>query len=185
MRQETVEYTIYKYDELSEEAKDKVIEKFIDINVDLEWWDCSYDDFKEDLAEIGLECDTFYFSLNRDSHIEASKLRLIDDEKFVRSFNKDIKDSLISAAELCLEHHTGRHSWDTFTSNYDVPDRCPRLQKAVFSLIDACNEKLKDLLETFLSRLQRECDYLTSREAIEETILCNEYEFLEHGEMYR
>lgn len=184
MRQETVEYTIYKYDELSEKAKEKVIEKFYDFNVDNDWWDCSYDGFKEDLKEIGLECKTFYFSLDRDWNIEANGLSIEDITKFVRSFDTKIKDSIISAAGICLEHHTGRHSWSTFTGSYDIPDRCPKFQKVVYSLIDGCNEKLKDVLESFLNSLQKEYEYLTSREAIEETILCNEYEFLESGKQY-
>jgi len=185
MRQETITYTLYKYDELSEKAKEKVIEKFYDFNIDNEWWDGSYEGFKEDLKEIGLECKTFYFSLDRDYNIEANSLRVDDINKFVRSFDKKVKDSVISAAEICLEHHTGRNSWSTFTVNYDIPDRCPKLQKAVNNLVDACNEKLKDVLEGFLSSLQKEYDYLTSREAIEEGIRCNEYEFLESGEMYK
>ncbi len=185
MRVDTVNYTVYKYDELSDKAKDKVIEKLYDLNIDHEWWDCRYEGFKEDLKEIGLECKTFYFSLDRDYNIEANGLRIDDINKFVRSFDEKVKDSVISAAEIFLEHHTGRNSWSTFTVNYDIPDRCPKLQKAVNRLVDACNEKLKDVLEGFLCSLQKEYDYLTSREAIEETILCNDYEFLENGKVYR
>lgn len=42
----------------------------------------------------------------------------------------------------------------------------------------------KMLLEDYLSILEKEYEYLTSREAIEETIRANEYEFTEDGELF-
>ena len=51
----TRSYTVYKYKELSEEAKDQAIELHSNINVDYEWWDYIYDDAKI----IGLEIKEF------------------------------------------------------------------------------------------------------------------------------
>ena len=42
-------------------------------------------------------------------------------------------------------------------------------------------EFLKSLLEDYRIMLQKEYEYKSSREAIEETIRCNEYEFTEDG----
>lgn len=42
---------------------------------------------------------------------------------------------------------------------------------------------LRELLEEYLSILDKECEYLSSREAIIETIDANEYEFYEDGRM--
>lgn len=44
-------------------------------------------------------------------------------------------------------------------------------------------EFLKELLQEYLSILSNDYDYLTSREAIVETINANEYEFYEDGRM--
>ena len=49
------EYTVYKFDELPEEVKEKVIEKYYDINIYPEWWQWAYEDAKN----IGLKVTEF------------------------------------------------------------------------------------------------------------------------------
>ena len=50
-------------------------------------------------------------------------------------------------------------------------------------LIDMENEFLKSLLEDYSIMLQNEYEYLTSEEAIIETIEANEYEFTQAGKL--
>lgn len=38
-------------------TKDELIEKHRDINVDYDWWDCTYEDFVDRLTEVGLRVD--------------------------------------------------------------------------------------------------------------------------------
>ena len=47
--------TLYSYDELSEDAKDKAIEEMYDINVNHDWWEFTYDDAET----IGLKITGF------------------------------------------------------------------------------------------------------------------------------
>ena len=44
MREAVVQ--VFTFDELSEEAKDRVIEEYWDINVCFDWWDSVYEDAK-------------------------------------------------------------------------------------------------------------------------------------------
>ena len=53
MRQENI--NIYKYDELSEEAKQKAVEGLSDINTDYDWWKYVYEDAKQ----VGIEITEF------------------------------------------------------------------------------------------------------------------------------
>lgn len=46
---------LYKYDELSDLAKDVALERFYDINVDCDWWDFTEDDAEQ----IGLDITEF------------------------------------------------------------------------------------------------------------------------------
>src|SRR5574343_362612 len=107
----TKEYTVYKFNELSDSAKEKALEKFYDINVDYDWYEPSYEGFIEDLNEIGLTCDNFHFSLDRDYFIEPVNLRFIDVEKFVKSkIDENIKKRIIEVADLyittaCFSRH--------------------------------------------------------------------------------
>lgn len=55
MRTYTTEHTVYKFEELSEEAQQNALEKLYDINVDWSWWEYIYDDAKD----IGLEITSF------------------------------------------------------------------------------------------------------------------------------
>lgn len=55
MRKVVHEYTVYNFDELTEEAKQKALGNLADINVDYEWWDYIY----EDAERIGLKITGF------------------------------------------------------------------------------------------------------------------------------
>jgi hypothetical protein len=186
MRTQTVEYKLYKFKELEDSAQEKALEQFYGINVDHDWWEFAYEGFKEDLNAMGLDCEGFYFGLDRDSYIEARGLHFTDAKKFVKSqIDEKVKDSFIEIADLFIEdrrqyRHTRQH-----ISTY-AKTRCEhtRLNKAIESLTERCNDKLYSILEGFLYTLQKEYDYLTSRESIIETIECNEYDFLENGKLF-
>lgn len=55
MRKFTTEHTVYDFDELSSEARQKAVEALYDLNVDFDWWDGIYDDANT----IGLKITSF------------------------------------------------------------------------------------------------------------------------------
>ena len=82
MREDVKITKVYRFDELTEEAKEKAIEKLWDINVDYEWWDCVFEDAKT----IGLEITEF--DIDRGSYCKGKWI-------------EDAED----AARLILENH--------------------------------------------------------------------------------
>ena len=44
------------------EAQQALIDRYRDINTDHEWWECTYECFKERMEAIGIEVDQMYFS---------------------------------------------------------------------------------------------------------------------------
>ena len=58
MRTITTTTDLYYFHELSEEVKQRVMERLYDINMDFEWWDGSFDD----ASTIGLKIETFRIS---------------------------------------------------------------------------------------------------------------------------
>lgn len=183
---ETREYKVFKFNELSEKVQEKVLDKFRESQLSYyDWWDSCYEWFHEQLAEVGLACKTFYFSLDRDRNIEAVDLHFTDIAKFVESVQAGVKKSILDAADLTINstvHYRHVHyKIDTYNG---IPDRCPHLNKFLDSLIDRCNDKLGDILHNFLTQLEKEEEYLTSDECIKEHIDCNDYEFLENGEIF-
>ena len=55
MKTITKTVTVYHYDELSEQAKENVLQMLCDINVDYNWWEFVY----EDAEQIGLKLTSF------------------------------------------------------------------------------------------------------------------------------
>jgi hypothetical protein len=190
----TIEKTVYKYNELSEKQKEKAIEKLYDINVDGDFW---YDyDGKTGFSQD--EIDYMYaHGLDRkhkipDELIEHKKLYFSID----RSWYIDFHDGVISDNEI-LRAFCGvpKRAWCLMEYNLYTPRYIDSTTKIEFSYIgnkaktpdniqkyiDQAEERVNDKIQQALIDLQKNYEYLTSREAIEETIEANEYEFDENG----
>ena len=169
----TVEIKLYKFSELSEEAKEKAINKLYDLNVDYEWWDSVYDDAKN----IGLKITAFDLDRNRNAEGE-----------FILSANEVAQNILNEHGEHCETYKTAQsfmNEWQPVFNNYmDETHKDYESQKSEDKLIDIENEFLKSILEDYSIMLQKEYEYLTSEAAIIETIEANDYDFTEDGEMY-
>jgi hypothetical protein len=186
MREVVKKFNVYKYDELSDKAKENALERLYDINISHNWWDYLYETFKEQLNEVGLTCDTFYFSLDRDYHIDAEKLRFTDSKLFIKkSVDEKIKNSIIEVLDLYIEN-TGfkRTSSIIESGSCYFMERHPRLTKVANYIEIKATKELQTILEYFLKRLQEEHEYLQSKEAILESIECNDFEFFEDGSLY-
>ena len=166
MREITIK--VYKLSELSEDAKQKAIESNYDINVNYEWWDCDYDNFIEHLEEIGLTCEKFYFSTDRENYIEPVNLKVIDGRLFLKACKVDLR---IKEAKLILEET----DFSVSESKYNTPIET---EDNDYSAI------VQDKLSDFLIILKSDYEYLTSEKAIIETLEGNDYDFTVDGTLY-
>jgi hypothetical protein len=193
MKKITKEYKIYKYEELSESAKETVLENHYSINVDYDWWDFCYEDFKQQLNNIGIECESFYFSLDRDNYIAMDKPIFNSREKY---FDIICKESNNEYIKKLYKHKS--FLWEAYenlclntkcyaggiTSNYISIDNVYTHSDLIGKLEEEAENYLQNKLEEFKDTLKKEYEYLTSEEAILETIESNEYTFLEDGTMF-
>ena len=172
----TVETQVYKFAELSEDAKEMAVSLLSDINVRDEWWDSVY----EDAARIGLHIEGF--GLDRSRHAVGSFVLAADDvARAILSEHGDVCDTwalatafLSSRDELVQRYSDGVNTSVVAEGNeYDFDNELDELEA----------EFLSDLLEEYSLMLQRECEYLQSDEVIIETIEANEYEFTESGKL--
>ena len=176
--------TLYTFDELSEKAQEKAIERLSDINVDHDWWDCTY----EDAATIGLSIEGFDVYHNGiDGKLTES---LLDCCKLIRKHHGEgcetfktaavYLDNYIQAfkAWLPLQDH-GDDEYCTGWKNVDWLEDFEGREEAD----EVTREFTKELLEDYLSMLRREYDYQTGMEQIVETIRANEYTFTEDGRL--
>lgn len=162
---------LYTFDELPEEVQQKVIEDNNDINVNYDWYDYLYDSFKDELKKIGVECEKFYFDLS--NYIFMERPYVVNTKKFMTFCGfkdlrkKDAKQYLDGNYDLEIKTNKDKNYVTYGYIGYEA-----------YELTEALNGKL----EEFLSQLREAYDYLTSEEAIKETIISNEYEFTINGD---
>lgn len=193
----TKEITLYTFDELSDDAKEKALEHFRTVNVDFEWWDAVYDDAERIGAILGVEIDRIYFSgfwsQGDGACFDGSYCYAKGSCKEIRSYAPldtelhEIADRLFDAQRpnfygvMAWAKHSGRYYHEMCTGirvehNYNsvtVDDRTAENVK----------ESLRDFMRWIYRSLEREFEWRTSDEAVTEFIQANEYEFTQKGEV--
>lgn len=157
------ETKLYKFNELSDEAKQKALEGLYDINVDLEWFEAVY----YDADQCGLQIKSFDIDRN------------------------DIAGSLTDSMEYsikCIEVNAWTGDISDIANDYKAKLKELREITLDDDLYDAEQELEaefeKELLQVYLSSLKAEYEYLLSDEAIKETIEANDYEFTADGKLF-
>lgn len=153
----TKSITVYSFDELSKEEQQKAIRHNWAINCQHDWWDDVYDD----AANIGLKITGF--DLGRSQEITG---KLTDDAESI------CKAILKNHGEQC----------ETVAVAKEFIARIVA-QKLADKEDEEIEYDLKEsLLKCYFSLLKDEYEYLTSDEAVTETLL--QYEFTEDGNIF-
>ena len=167
MRTETI--TIYKYEELSVEAKERALREYCDINVHHDWFEYVY----EEAATIG--CKISAFNIDRGSYIDMQ----IDDE--IETSQLILKNH----GETCGTYKLAKRLLDDVTglglNVNDIELEDEDTEEEFDLLLLEFHENLK---EEYLSILRIDYEYLISDEAIADSIIANEYEVAENGKKY-
>jgi hypothetical protein len=168
----TIRIKLYKFNELSEIAKQKAIENLSDINVDYDWWESIY----KDAENIGLKLTSF--DLDRNRHAKG-EFNLAANEVAANIFRDHGEDcqTYKTAASFMAE-------WEPIFNNYmDENHEDYESNESEERLTDIETDFLNSLLEDYSIILQKEYEYQTSEAAIIETIEANEYEFTIDGKL--
>ena len=158
MKTFTRQFTVYKFSELNEDAQQRVLEDLYDVNVDHDWWECTYEDAKT----IGLEITEF--DLDRGAHCEC---------KLILDAEQSINEVLDNHGPSCKTYDIARKFKEEFLLAGNDDDK----------YMDCTEEYLQEMSEEYLSILRKEYEYLMSREAVIETIESNEWTFTKEGRM--
>lgn len=193
MRQETI--NIFTFEELSEEAQEKVLQEFWDINVNYEWWEFIYDDAKN----VGVEIDGFDIGWGNSISGSIDDLETVCNKIIIE--HGESTETAILALEyldkfIVLNARLDRavDVMDEIDRRYDDlnPEKADRVYDTADKIVEACEDEIqdlseefeKDILECYLTILRNKYEYLTSEDVIIETIQANEYEFTEDGSQY-
>ena len=172
----TIQINLYEFSELSEDAKQIALEKLYDINVDgsFDWWDNNYEDAKN----VGIKINSFDLGRgesvdidNYETWHEIADLIIKNHGEQCQTF-KDAKEFLKQRDILVYKYSDGKNIEVVIEKNeIEFDDYCDNLE-----------HEFKTCLENdYLKMLRQEYEYLTSEDAIIDTITTNEYSFLEDG----
>jgi hypothetical protein len=169
----TVRTKVYQFSELSEQAKEKAIEQFSDINVDFEWWDGIY----MDAENIGLNITSFDLDRNRHAKGEFIVSGYDCAEKILDTHGKDC-ETYKTAHSFLQEYKTAESLFLADEENdgfyFEHEEESGELEE----------EFLRSILEDYSIMLQNDFEYQQSDEAIIETIEANHYEFTKDGNRF-
>lgn len=169
----TIKINLYKFSELSEDAKENAINKYSDINVSHDWWESTY----EDAANAGIKITSFDLDRNRNAKGE-----------FLLSACEVAQNIINNHGETCETYKTAVNfmsKWQPVFNDYMNEDSEKyESQESEDTLTEIENDFLSEILEDYSILLQNECEYLQSDEAIIETIEDNDYDFTENGKLY-
>ena len=173
----TITITVYKFNELSEEAQRKALEKLSDINLTNNWHEEIYNNaekigvFISDFDLSKYQCNA---SLEDDVNVICDKILFIHNHQ---------PDELKLVAERFLKQHN-----ELIETHYR-PTTVEGATEIDFAKYDAAADQLetdfvREIERHFLQRLEKEYKRRTSIHAVIDTIYANSYYFTEDGNLY-
>ena len=174
---------VYPFAELSDEAKERALNEFRDINVEFPWWEYSFDTIRAAGELLGLEIGEIHFDTKSYCMFDAHYRYVCGAVNAVRNEFPWVDDLCKIAKDL--QALQKRHFYSLSCAvkegrsmNYY---RCFRFGE--YYECDALGDILDDFAHWARVLLRNEYEYLTSDEAIKEMIEANEYEFTADGKL--
>jgi hypothetical protein len=191
---------VYSFEQLSDKAKEVARSWWRDGGLDYRWWDDVYSWFRGEAKSKGFEVGKIYFSgfwsqgdgamfeyETNSPMIEVflaqSKLTPLRKEWFRRwaDFISSGKHQGRYYHSGCCEHahYLKTHGDVLYGSNVDE-----WLSELAYEFQEFVEESYRDLCDDLYRQLEREYEHLNSDEQVDESIICNDYEFTEDGKRF-
>jgi hypothetical protein len=209
--EEVEEKTEFKFSELSARAKERACTKYAEHMGNYEWWDCEHDMFHDELEALGfsniVSCFSGFWSQGDGASFSASFE--FSGDKALEFLSKDDKAKIIRYQaearlsgfnwpefylsgsiensghychqyQMCLDRYearfdpTGNDGADTLLEGlaYDLSPLWPELR-----------DYARDLAGDYYKRLEKEYEYQTSEEQVEEASEANDWLYDEDGNL--
>jgi hypothetical protein len=197
----TIETKLYTFDELSEEAKQKAIERERNSEgyMNYDWYSFTYEDYYDKLTKMGFIEPRIYFSgfwsqgdgamFEYSGFDDALRLEFIETLGLSPMRKRWLLDcSYISGSGKQRGHyyHSGCCSHNIyFESDRSLPSNFEDWVRSFDGAFeDFIIDKYNDICHEIYRSLENEYDHLTSDEVIAEHLRINEYEFTEEGKFH-
>ena len=211
---EVIEITVYRLDELSDAAKDKARAWYREGGFDYDWYDAVYEDFQQITEILGIDfktrtarligggsrqkpCIFFsgFWSQGDGACFEGSYSYRKNTSAAIRTYASQdstlhgIADALQAVQrrnfyQLRAEASQRGHYYHEHCMAISVTRDSPTWQNMTADAEDVITEALRDLARWLYRQLEREYEYLTSDEAVDESIIANDYTFTGSGRRF-
>jgi hypothetical protein len=203
---------VYKYDELSDEAKEKAIEKFSEINSEFDWFqkDELLELSKTEMEEIGITISEKWWestkSKDKNGNIigeypcntgligykigcfDFDRKQFLQFENIIITNEKIFFDwlKIPSKYHKCAKYYFDNRNNSSTKLSLDIESEGDNEDddESLEDIAVIAEEIWSDKVSEVLSALKKQYEYITSREGIEETIRSNDYEFTIDGRLY-
>ena len=211
---EIIETTVYRLDERSDAAKDKARAWYRAGGFDYDWYDAVYEDFQQIAEILGVRFKTRTVRLMGGGSRQEPRIFFSgfwsqgDGASFecLYSYRKNAtaeirsyapQDTILHGIADALQAvqrrnfyqlraeatHRGRYHHE-YCMAISVERDSPTWQDMTADAEEVVIEALRDLARWLYRQLEREYEYLTSDEAVDETIAANDYTFTETGRRF-
>ena len=192
-----IETKAYTFDELSDDAKEKLIEKFREDKYEYLNLDYFYDDCVYQLEELGFVNPKIQYSLGYCQgdglSFEADKYTRLED-LYIKELGKGKEHTAQVLADNSTFICTGNKGHYCYSSTSDIDLYIENYSSTINTdceninnVVDIVRGELEDLYVDICSNLEKqgydEIEYQLSDECIIEDIQCNEYEFTKEGKL--
>lgn len=185
----------YQYDELSQKAKECAREWYREGGLDYDWWDSTYEDAKQIMELMGIDCDEIYFSgfssqgsgACFEGSFDPAKVRLkgikeyAPKDKELYRICKEFHDVSREFPDLSFSIGQSGHYYHKHSVNFDFSYGEMDSSVDTSEAEERLKEASRDLMEWIYRTLEKEYEYLQSDENIVDSIRANEYEFTKDG----
>jgi hypothetical protein len=210
MEKVTLEFevgTIEEWKEKDKEVYEKILERHRDTNVDHEWWKFTVEQFQEELEALGFATTDINFSgfwsqgdgASFTGDWDSAKMLTVKELKekgfvlsdwavelrrILKGNLKDIKAKYATFSIKRISHHyCHENTVDIFYAEYwnsRKQEQCYIPPEQEDDILEGCRTAMKAMYRI----LEKEYDYLTSDEGVEETLSDNEYKFDKEGKIW-
>ena len=211
---EVIEIIVYRFDELSDAAKEKARAWYRDGGFDYDWYDAVYEHFQHIADILGLDLKTRpvrlmgggtrqepfiwfrgFWSQGDGACFEARYSYRRGAPRRIRDYApQDTELHRIADALQAVQRrnfyqlraeatHRGLY-YHEHCMTISVERDSPILQDMTADAEEAVVEALRDLGRWLYRQLEREYDYVSSDEVVDETIIANGYTFTEAGQRF-
>jgi hypothetical protein len=194
----TIETNIYKYNELSNKAKEKAREWYLSVDHN-NGSECIIDDAKEIASIIGIEIDKIYYTgfsnqgdgacftgyyKYSEGGLKALKEHAAIDKELYRIGQalQDIQNKNFYGLSCKIEHKGNYYHENTMCIE-GTDSNIPLSDESYNEAEENISKALKDFARWVYSNLEKQNDYNNLESTIEENIICNDYEFTSEGKI--